>query len=124
MTAATIELSDLVRFVQERATADNLDNIVDAVKSRRSVLASIAAANLATGAPVTIYNIKPKYLSGLSGTVKEIIRGKGAPYATVTLDEDSTATLAYASTKYASLRDRNSYDYQGIPLTCLKATSS
>ncbi|MDT7785583.1 MAG: hypothetical protein QOF58_4002 [Pseudonocardiales bacterium] len=124
MTTATIELSDIVSFVLERATTDNLDNIAGAIKSRRGILAEIAAANLDEGTPVTLYNLRPKYLTGLTGTVKKIFRGRGEPHATVTLDKDSTAMLAYASTKYVSLAGRDSYDCQGIPLSCLKVAGS
>ncbi|GAA2679065.1 MULTISPECIES: hypothetical protein [Actinosynnema] len=112
------ELRDVVGFVLEHADKSALESITQAVKSRHGVLREKSAAEVTENATVTIRDISPKYLNGLSGVVKKIVRGHGKPHATVTLDKVSTDTLAFSSTKFGHLAGRASYDLTGVPLSC------
>lgn len=123
MSNATTDMTSVLGFVLQEASGDNLDNLVEAIKSRRRILADIAAATLSEGATATTYNLRPKYLDGLSGVVKDIVRNHSKPYATVVLDKASTAELSLSSSKYHHLSGRDSYDLAGIPLSCLKITN-
>ncbi|MGW4528864.1 hypothetical protein [Amycolatopsis sp. NPDC004378] len=124
MSTATLELPDVVGFVLERADENDLDGIAQAMKSRRGILREKAAAAVTEQATVTIADISPKYLNGLSGVVKEIVNGRGKRHATITLDKASTSTLAFSSGKYGFLAGRDTYDLSGVPLSCCKVTRS
>ncbi|QFZ20516.1 hypothetical protein [Saccharothrix syringae] len=124
MPTTVPELRDVVGFVLEHADKNALDHITQAVKSRHDVLREKAAAEITENATVTIRGISPKYLNGLSDVVKEIIRGRGKPHATVTLDKASTDTLAFSSTKFGHLAGRTSYDLTGVPLSCCEVVKS
>jgi hypothetical protein len=124
MSTATPELPDVVGFVLERADENDLDSIAQAMKSRHGILREKAAAAVTEQATVTIRGIKPKYLTGLSGVVKEIVNGRGTRLATITLDKASIDTLAYSSTRYAFLAGCDSYDLSGVPLSCCKVVRS
>ncbi|MEU7480492.1 hypothetical protein AB0A63_31255 [Lentzea sp. NPDC042327] len=126
MSNSTVNMAGVVSFVLEEADADNLDNLVEAIRSRRQILADIASASLTEGATVTTHNLRPKYLDGLTGAVTTIVRGRGRgrAHATVRLDKASTAELRVRSSKFHHLAGRDSYDLQGIPLSCLKTTTS
>lgn len=124
MTTATLELPDVVGYVLERADENDLDGIAQAMKSRRNLLREKAAAAVTVMATVTIADISPKYLNGLTGIVKEIVNGRGQRHATVTLDKASTSTLAFSAAKYSYLVGRDSHDLTGVPLSCCKVTSA
>jgi hypothetical protein len=124
MSTAPLALPDIVGYVLEQADENDLDGIAEAMASRRRLLREKAAAAVTVGAPVTIADIRPKYLVGLVGTVKEITTGRGGRIATVTLTKQSTQTLAFTSGKYASLAGQDTtYDLTGVPLSCCKITA-
>jgi hypothetical protein len=110
--------TDLIRFVLDQADEADLDALGEAARQRRTSLRAITAAAVKEGAPVKIRDIKPKYLNGLTGTVKAIETIRAKRCAVVTLDRDSTQQLAIASAKYASLINHDSYDLTGVPLSC------
>ena len=123
MTSVPAELSDIVNYVLERADESDLDAVAQAIDQRRRELQDRPPAAVTVNATVTISNIFPAYLAGLSGVVKAITPGD-VQYVTLTLDQASTNKLAAVSPTYAHLADRDSYDLPGIPLTCCRATST
>lgn len=120
MSESAIAMPDVVGFIQEKADANDLDTVTEAIKTRRKLLRDQAAAAVKEDMTVTVYDISPKYLAGLRGTVTSIDRASRKPNAAVTLDKESTTTLAFSSTKYASLFGEDSFTLTRIPLSCLK----
>lgn len=123
MTTAPVELPDVVNYVRERADENDLGSIAQAMSQRRLELQEKLPAAVTINATVTIGDITPAYLTGLSGVVKAITPGH-VQYVTLTLDQASTNKLAASARKYAHLADRDSYDLSGIPLGCCKVTSA
>lgn len=115
---------DLITFVLNQAGEDDLDALADAARRRRDALRAIAAAAVSEGNRVTIRDISPKYLNGLTGTVKTIETIRKKRCAVVTLDKDSTQKLALSSARYDWLFNQDSHDLPGIPLSCCKVISS
>ena len=120
MSEFALTMSDVVGFIQEKADATDLDTVIDAVKTRRKLLRDQAVAAVKEGMTVTVHDISPKYFAGLRGTVKSINRLSRKPNAVITLDRESTRTLAFSSTKYTSLADKDDFDLTGVPLSCCK----
>ncbi|GAA2783029.1 hypothetical protein [Saccharopolyspora taberi] len=123
MSASVLTSSDVVGFIQERADEHDLTTVIEAVKARRQMLRDQAAAAVKPGLEVVIDDISPKYLQGLRGVVKSIDSGRKRR-AVVTLDRESTTTLGLASSKFGFLVGRDSYDLDGIPVTCCKVTGA
>jgi hypothetical protein len=117
VATAPVELPDVVTFVLERADENDLDSIAQAMNRRRQELRVIVDAT------VTIGDITPRYLAGLSGVVKAITPGR-VRYVTLSLDQASTNKLAGSATTYAHLAGRDSYDLAGVPLSCCTVTSA
>lgn len=70
----------IVTAILNGAADDNLDAIVDAVRTRRTVVSQITAATLKPGDKVRIVgNISPKYLLGLVGEVSGPAQGERVP---------------------------------------------
>ena len=109
MTTAPVELPDVVTFVLKRADENDLVTIAQAMTRRRQELQVIVDAT------VTIGEVTPRYLTGLSGVVKAITPGQ-VRYVTLTLDQASTSKLAASAKKYAHLA--------GVPLSCCTVTSA
>lgn len=109
---------DLVRYVQEHADARDLAALDEAVKSRRRILQMEAAEAVNEGAAVTLRDIKPEHLAGLTGVVKSIDRAARERHAVVTLDEKSTQALRRSGPDYDFLRDGDTFDVVRVPLTC------
>jgi hypothetical protein len=105
----------LITFVLNQASEDDLDTLADAARRRRDALRTIAASAVSESDTLTIRDISPKYLNGLTGTVKTIETIRKKRCAVVTLDQDSTQKLALSSTKYDSLFNQDSHDLPGIP---------
>ncbi|WP_370973636.1 hypothetical protein [Amycolatopsis sp. cg9] len=125
MSTATLELRAVVAFVLEHAEENDLDAITKATKSRRGVLREKVAAEVTEQAKVTLVDLSPQYLNGLTGVVTTITSGgRGQRRATVTLDKGSTNTLAFSSEKFGHLAGRDSYDLPGVPLSSCKVTHS
>lgn len=121
--STAMSMPAVVGFIQESADANDLDTVIEAVKARRKLLQDQAAAAVKEGLDVTLHNISPKYLNGLRGTVKSIERLSRKRTAVVTLDEESTRTLSFSSAKYGFLASSDSYDLNGVPLSCCKPTA-
>lgn len=111
-----ITTPDVVDYIVGSATDSDLAVIINAVKLRRKALAAVTAAAVRVGAQVTLGGLSPKYLNGLTGTVKSISGGR----CTVTLDEASTTDLKYRSTRFYVGTEAKTYDLTGIPTQCAK----
>lgn len=123
MPGTPLTVPDIVGYVLEHTDEDDLRCIADALKSRHLMLRQEAAAVVRPGARITIRNIKPKYLDGLTGTVTAIELSGRTRSAVVSLDVRSTRELA-TSRAYAFLADRDSHDIGGIPLVCCHVTGT
>lgn len=108
---------DVIAFILARADETDLTNIINAVKGRRKALGQINAAAIRPGVQVTLDGLSPKYLNGLTGTVKSV---QGAR-CTVTLDQRSTTSLRYAGQRFRIPTEHTEYDLTGIPSQCAKA---
>lgn len=112
----TTALPELVDKIMGTATEDDLTQIEQAVGLRRRALRQVRAAAVTVGATVTITEISPKYLTGLSGTITTIDKGR---HASVRLDEESTTTLRFTRQRRFFVRpDVTEYTITGIPLSC------
>lgn len=114
-----VTTTEVLTFIYN-ADGDFLDRVIEAVKHRRSALRSIDAANVRVGAEVTIDEIRPKYLVGLSGKVTAI---KGQR-CTIRLDKESTTTLRYLSPRFTVREDVEEHELGGIPLSCAKVKAA
>lgn len=108
--------SDVIAFIVARADAVDLDNIINAVKARRKALGQINAAAVRPGVEVRLDGLSPKYLNGLTGTVKSVSGGR----CVVTLDRNSTTSLRYAGQRFRIPTEHMEYDLAGIPTQCAK----
>ncbi len=112
--------ANLLAFVVNEADADDLDRIIEAIKSRRRTLRDLRAAVVQKGAAVTLDGLSPKALNGLTGSV-ETITGQRAD---VRLDETSTRELAWSRTKFAGpAQSAETYVLHGVPLGCCQVAS-
>lgn len=111
---ATLTLNDVRAFISGYADEQDLDAITRAVKARSRALMDDRAANLKVGTKVTLTNLSPKYLCGLTGTVK-LLQGSRA---TVTLDAVSTEALRRSGRSYYVPVDVKEYDLSGVPSGC------
>ncbi len=99
-----------------KASNDELDLIIDAIKRRRKALEATRAAAVHEGMHAVIEGISPQYLNGLTGVV-DSIRGARAAFR---LDETSTKRLARsAGGRYSFLAGATEHVFGGIPLACL-----
>lgn len=124
MPESTMNVSDILRFVLERADETDLDRLARAIRSRHRTLKEKAAAGVTEGVKVRLDGINPKYLAGLTGTVKSISPSGRTRRAVITLDKQSSSALALATEKYRFLIGKDSYDLTGIPVTCCQVTGS
>lgn len=115
-----ITTPDVVDYIVGGATEGDLAVIINAINLRRKALRAISAAAVTVGAKVTLDGLSPKYLNGLTGTVKSV---QGAR-CTVTLDVASTDRLSwnsrYTVTVQALKNTDGTYDFAGIPSSCAK----
>ena len=117
----TTTLVDIQDFITSQADSEDLSQILGAVKARRASLEIKAAAAVETGARVELHNLRPQYLNGLTGTVKETEGGRGQRRVTVTLDESSTSRLRIdGARRFYVPRDVTSYDLNRVPAACCK----
>ncbi|MFH0246382.1 hypothetical protein ACGRHY_29075 [Streptomyces sp. HK10] len=113
--APTLEAA--IGFVSLHASQDDLDRIYAAAKQRTKVLREARAAAVTKGVTVRIDNIKPKYLSGLTGTVTDVSQSRTRTLVTVELDPESTTTLRMASAR--PIPDGvERYQLTGVPAAC------
>jgi hypothetical protein len=109
--------AELLSFIVLQADEADLERIIQSVKDRRRALANAAAAAVQVGATVTLHNISPKALAGLTGDV-ESINGKRAD---VLLTADSTNALRFSSTRFYVPAEDERYVLRGVPLTACRA---
>lgn len=115
--STVVVLRDVLRYVRGASEAD-LAAISREIKSSRTILSAEAAAKVTEGARVTLDNLKPQYLEGLTGIVTQIEQHRrGNPRATVTLDLSSTRRLAQQP-MYSHLATAESYALRSVPLGC------
>lgn len=113
-------LTTATEFVLSHASREDLSRIGEAIKQRRVILGTIAAASVATGSSVRLDGLSPKYLNGLTGTVKTL----DAKSAAVELDETSTEKLRWDGfRKYTVPDDTKRYLLRGVPLSCCHTPS-
>lgn len=72
-----MDISSVLTFIVTQATQEDLTRIYEACRVRNDSLARTTAILLRKGDKVRLVNIRPKYLSGLEGTV-ELVKGKTA----------------------------------------------
>lgn len=116
MTATTTPASigPILDYVHSSADEQDLDSLIQAVKTRRNVLGEQRAATVRRDAPVRLDGLSPKYLNGLTGTV-ETTKGNRAD---VRLDEQSTSRLRYSGKKYYIPADESQFLLSGVPKQC------
>lgn len=116
--------ANVLAFIVNDADSDDVDRIIEAIRTRQRTLRDQRAAIVQKGQDVTLDHLSPKALNGLKGTV-EGIHGKAAA---VRLDEESTAQLAWSRTKYGPAARRaedahEGYLLNGVPLGCCQVAS-
>jgi hypothetical protein len=121
--SAAVTITDLIAFVLNQADPSDLDALRGALSKRDRTLQEITAAAVKPGVEVTLQRISPKYLVGLTGTVKSISE-RSTRRAVVTLDKRSTQLLALASTRFRIPFDADSYDLSGVPVTACVPVAS
>jgi hypothetical protein len=106
----------VLAFIAGHADDEDLDTITDVVRTRRRMLADLAAAAVTVGASVRLQNLSPRYLNGLTGTVIDITspRRGATRRCVVRLDAASTQQLAELDA-YAHLREATSHDLHDVP---------
>lgn len=114
-TTSVPTLVDAVAFINN-ASKEDLDRLFAAINLRDRALREEQAAAVAVGMTAKIADIKPKYLSGLTGTV-ESIQGSSAAFR---LDKASTNRLRWSRTKYFISPDVEEYILRGVPLSCIR----
>ena len=82
-------LQKVLAFIHSEADAEDLTHIYDAAGKRTSALRSIRSSGVRVGAKVTLRDISPAYLKGLTG---EVVQVRGVK-ADVRLSEVSTTML-------------------------------
>lgn len=113
---------DLLTFVATEATDDDLERFYEAAKNRRRALrdqqTALIAAQLQKGSEVTLDDLSPKALNGLTGVVESISGSRAA----VRLDKDSTQRLSWSNTRYAAGARiaGEGLLLPGIPIGCCK----
>ena len=110
-TKNTPSLTEVIAFI-EKASATEVDLIKQAITTS-------AARKVVVGAKVEVHGISPKYLVGLTGTIKTIShRGKG--YVSIMLDETSTIRYRMKNRGREVPEGATSYELGGIPLACAR----
>lgn len=109
--------SDVLTYVATQASRAEVEQLFDAGNARIKVLQTVRAgetlAQLVPGeSRVRITDIRPKYLSGITGTFLHFDSGRGGKQVCV----------IKADAQFASLARRSSYsdEIRGIPASCLE----
>jgi hypothetical protein len=114
MSAIAIEFREVLDFILDHASEEEIDRIWQAAQTRQKSLRSRAAAVITVGQEVRLTGISPKYHEGLTGTVTKI-NGK---HAAILLDERSTHVLRVkGARRYLIPPNYTQYEVGGIPLT-------
>lgn len=84
-------MTQALNWILSESTEEDLEKIIEAIKQRRARLASVAMSQLKLGQNVTIGQITPKILTGMTGTIRAFsTRGNRC---TILLDEKCTKEL-------------------------------
>lgn len=113
-TTAPSSVTEVLDYVHSRADEQDLEALIQAVKTRRHVLGEQRAATVRIGTKVQLDGLSPKYLNGLTGTIEAT---KGAR-ADVRLDKASTNKLRYAGRKFYVNANTEEYLLTGAPKQC------
>lgn len=118
MSTATLAptRTDAVSFISDHADEADLDAIIATIKARQKMHATRRASAVVVDQEVTLQGLQPKYLNGLTGTVKSI----SGNYADVELSEKSTEQLRfYGRRRFIIAEGTKRYVLTGTPLsTC------
>lgn len=116
MTATTTpsSVADVLDYVHSRADEQDLEALIEAVRTRRKVLGEQRAATVRIGSEVRLDGLSPKYLNGLTGTVESV----RASRADVRLDKASTSTLRFTGRKFSIPADEEEFLLRGAPKSC------
>lgn len=113
-------LTEAMSFVVNGATEDDLDNLLAAMRRRRSALSSLRAASVSVGDQVRLVGLSPKYLNGLEGVVETINKNR----CSVRLSRLSTDRLRIPGrVRFPMSPDDAHYLLIGIPLSTCEAVS-
>lgn len=109
------DLNDVTQFIYG-ADEPMLDAIREAMKLRHKMIGQQRAASLEIGDVVTLVNLSPKALNGLTGSIKEF---SSMSHVTVRLDEESTRTLRWSRSRFSAIpAEVDEYPLTGIPASC------
>lgn len=91
---------DVLAYVQNEATTDQVRQLVAAGNDRIRRLRQLAGVDTANalrpGDEIETYGLTPKYLNGLTGTfVRSVTGGKSGPSALVKLDDASALRASH-----------------------------
>jgi hypothetical protein len=109
-------ITEVLQYISLHATTEDIDRIYDVCKLRSKAHRVSRAAQVKVGQTIKIVKITPKALQGLIG---EVVSHDGK-HASVRLDAESTVTLRYSRTRYATVIPASTDQYlmTGIPLAC------
>lgn len=117
---STITLAEVLHFIASDATTDDIERIREFTKNRVRMLRDARSADISIGQVITLQDISPKSLDGMTGTVTKISSGRGKRRATVLLDPTSTQRLRFLRTRFSTQIPAGATEFpiEGVPLTC------
>lgn len=107
-------LTDVLTFIADKASADDLERIWNAARNRQKTLRAVRAAAVQVGQDVVLDGLSPRQLNGLTGTVVSISKASGQ----VRLDEASTRRLRAARLTRVHVPDNVTEHVLHVPLSC------
>jgi hypothetical protein len=116
----SVTLEQVLGYITDQASSNDLDAVRAVVESRREVL----AAAIREDQTVRLHNLKPKYFNDLTGTVRSVNRqAQGRMHAEVLLDEKSSDLLRFSRHGHGKGRvdpETGRIVIGGIPVICLQ----
>lgn len=111
-----MNISDVRTWIITSATADDMDAIREAMKTRKELLVD----EIKKGDFILIKDIRPKYLNGLTGKFHGREEGRGKSRGSVMLDEASTKILRVKGRqRFFIMPSAKEFKLDGLPMTCL-----
>jgi hypothetical protein len=107
-------LSEVLDWIAQ-ADNEDLDVILDMLRMRRQTIAEANTALAKVGMKVTFRNLSPRYLNGLTGTIRAI--NSTGSRGTIKLDELSTNRLALTKQNRFHAEVGTTYTMEGVPLS-------
>lgn len=114
---ASATITEVLDYVHARADEQDLDSLLQALRTRRKVLGEQRAATVRSGLEIRLDGLSPKYLNGLTGTVVTLDGNR----AEVRLDERSTTQLRGSGRRFYVPAGEIEYLLTGIPKSCCLA---